>query len=34
MSTAIFTLGGFTFGLILGVCFGSGFFDEYGKRWQ
>ena len=33
MLTAIFTLGGFTIGLILGVCFGSGFLDEYGKRW-
>jgi len=33
MVTAIFTLGGFTFGLILGVCLGSGFVDEYGKRW-
>ena len=28
MFTAIFTLGGFTFGLILGVCFGSGFIDD------
>jgi len=28
MFTAIFTLGGFTFGLILGVCFGSGFTDR------
>ena len=33
MFTAIFTLVGFTIGLILGVCFGSGFLDEYGKRW-
>ncbi len=33
MVTAIFTLGGFTFGLILGVCFGTGFLDEFGKRW-
>jgi hypothetical protein len=33
MVTAIFTLGGFTIGLIIGVCFGSGFLDEYGKRW-
>ncbi len=32
MFTAIFTLGSFTFGLILGVCFGSGFIDKYGKR--
>ena len=31
MITAIFTLGGFTFGLILGVCFGSGFIDR--SRW-
>ena len=31
MITAIFTLGGFTFGLILGVCFGSGFIDR--GRW-
>ena len=33
MVTAIFTLGGFTIGLILGVCFGAGFLDKYGKRW-
>jgi len=33
MVTAIFTLGGFAIGLILGVCFGTGFLDEYGKRW-
>ena len=33
MVTAIFTLAGFTFGLILGVCFGTGFLDEFGKRW-
>ncbi len=33
MVTPIFTLGGFTIGLILGVCFGTGFLDEYGKRW-
>ena len=33
MVTAIFTLSGFTIGLILGVCFGTGFLDEYGKRW-
>ena len=26
-------LGGFTIGLILGVCFGTGFLDEFGKRW-
>ena len=32
MFTAIFTLGGFTVGLILGVCFGAGFLDEFGKR--
>ena len=32
MVTAIFTLGGFTFGLILGVCFGTGFLDKFGKR--
>ena len=31
MVTAIFTLGGFTFGLILGVCFGSGYIDR--GRW-
>ena len=23
----------FTIGLILGVCFGTGFLDEFGKRW-
>ena len=33
MVTAIFTLGGFTIGSILGVCFGTGFLDEFGKRW-
>ena len=33
MVTAIFTLGGFTIVLIVGVCFGTGFLDEYGKRW-
>ena len=32
MVTAIFTLGGFTIGLIIGVCFGTGFLDEFGKR--
>ena len=32
MVTAIFTLGGFTVCLILGVCFGAGFLDEFGKR--
>ena len=31
MVTAIFTLGGFTIGLILGVCIGSGFIDGYWK---
>ena len=33
METILFTLGAFTFGLILGVCIGSGYLDEYGKRW-
>ena len=33
MGTVLFTIGGFTIGLILGVCFGAGFLDEYGKRW-
>ena len=33
METILFTLGGFTFGLILGVCLGSGFVDDYWKRW-
>jgi len=33
MGTILFTIGGFTIGLILGVCFGTGFLDEYGKRW-
>ena len=32
MLTAIFTPGGFTFGLILGVCIGSGYIDEFRKR--
>lgn len=33
MGMLLFALGGFTLGLILGVCFGTGFLDEYGKRW-
>ena len=33
MDIILFTIGGFTIGLILGVCFGSGFLDEFGKRW-
>ena len=33
METILFTLGGFTIGLILGVCFGPGFLDKFGKRW-
>mgnify|MGYP003121317123 CR=1 FL=1 len=33
METILFTLGGFTIGLILGVCFGTGFLDKFGKRW-
>ena len=32
MAMLIFALGGFTIGLILGVCFGTGFLDEFGKR--
>jgi hypothetical protein len=32
MVTAIFTLGGFTFGLILGVCLGSGYIDQWNRR--
>ena len=32
MVTAIFTLGGFTFGLIFGVCLGAGFIDDYWGR--
>ena len=32
MLTAIFTLVGFTIGLILGVCFGTGFLDDYWGR--
>ena len=33
MGTILFTLGSFTIGLILGVCFGTGFLDKFGKRW-
>ena len=33
METILFTLGGFTIVLILGVCFGTGFLDKFGKRW-
>ena len=33
METILFTLGGFTIGLILGVCFGTGVLDKFGKRW-
>ena len=32
MFTAIFTLGVFTVAFILGVWFGAGFLDEFGKR--
>ncbi len=32
MLFAIFTLGAFSIGLILGVCFGSGFLDTWGRR--
>ena len=32
MVTAIFTLGGFTIGLVLGVCIGSGLVDDYWSR--
>ena len=31
MLFAIFTLGAFTIGIILGVCFGSGYIDR--GRW-
>ena len=31
MATALFTLAGFTLGLILGVSFGSGFIDRYNR---
>ena len=34
MDIILFTIGGFAIGLILGVCLGSGFLDEYGKRWS
>lgn len=29
MEMMLFALGGFTFGLIFGVCLGSGFIDTY-----
>ena len=29
MAMLIFALGGFTLGLICGVCIGSGFIDDY-----
>jgi hypothetical protein len=29
MEMMLFALGGFTFGLICGVCIGSGFIDTY-----
>ena len=32
MLTAIFTLGGFMFGLILGVCIGTGYIDEFWRH--
>ena len=32
MFTAIFTLGGFTFGLIFGVCLGWGYVDDHWGR--
>ena len=32
MDIILFTIGGFTIGLILGVCFGTGFLDHYGIR--
>ena len=32
MLTAIFTLGGFTFGLIFGVCIGTGYIDEFWRH--
>jgi len=28
----LFALGGFTFGLIVGVCLGSGLIDDWGRR--
>ncbi len=32
MGMLLFALGGFTLGLIVGVCLGSGFVDHYGRR--
>ena len=32
MLTAIFTLGAFTFGLIFGVCIGTGYIDEFWRH--
>ena len=32
MGLLLFALGGFTLGLIVGVCLGSGFVDDYWRR--
>lgn len=32
MGLLLFVLGGFTFGLIVGVCLGSGLIDDWGRR--
>jgi hypothetical protein len=32
MGMLLFALGGFTLGLIVGVCLGSGFVDDYWRR--
>ena len=32
MGTILFTIGGFTLGLIIGVCFGAGVLDQWSRR--
>ena len=32
MGLLLFALGGFTLGLIMGICLGSGLIDDWGRR--
>ena len=32
MGLLLFALGGFTFGLIVGICLGSGLVDDWSRR--
>ena len=32
MGLLLFALAGFTFGLIVGICLGSGLIDDWGRR--